>query len=192
MGFARALSAPDGAKGGVVEIGGSAPRSWAVCRWISSRWMSTDFEAGTAARGSCHADRARLTIETMGQASGTIGYEVLTRLGPRFQRRFVGAKAETWPKPSKSNFVCQNCGAVLEPVGGKVHILRRVEHHHGRSLCRAAAGHRPAKGFSGVAIQLEGLDGVSKEAPACLTGMPELDRVTGRGHRARLGAADRG
>ncbi len=31
-----------------------------------------------------------LTIEAMGSASGTIGYEVLTRLGPRFHRRYVG------------------------------------------------------------------------------------------------------
>ena len=34
-----------------------------------------------------------LTIEAMGKAAGTIGYEVLTRLGPRFVRRYIGGAA---------------------------------------------------------------------------------------------------
>jgi alanine racemase len=34
-----------------------------------------------------------LTIEALGRTAGTIGYEVLTRLGPRFVRRYTGGDA---------------------------------------------------------------------------------------------------
>jgi alanine racemase len=34
-----------------------------------------------------------LTLEAIGRAAGTIGYEVLTRLGPRFVRRHTGGGA---------------------------------------------------------------------------------------------------
>jgi alanine racemase len=34
-----------------------------------------------------------LPIEAVGKAAGTIGYEILTRLGPRFVRRYSGGGA---------------------------------------------------------------------------------------------------
>ena len=52
------------------------------------------FSVGTSSvkKGEGLRDTA-LTIEAMGRTAGTIGYEVLTRLGQRFARRFVAGAA---------------------------------------------------------------------------------------------------
>ncbi|WP_072391728.1 alanine racemase [Hyphomicrobium sp. CS1GBMeth3] len=92
-GFARALSGASGRKGGVVTIGGQkAP----VVGRVSMDLITVDI---TDVPGEVHrGDLATLigpglTIEAMGRTAGTIGYEVLTRLGTRFVRRHTGGGA---------------------------------------------------------------------------------------------------
>jgi alanine racemase len=93
-GFARALGAGSGRKGGgVVMVGGqTAP----VVGRVSMDLITVDVTdiPGPVARGDLVTlIGPGLTIEAMGRAAGTIGYEVLTRLGPRFVRRHVGGGA---------------------------------------------------------------------------------------------------
>mgnify|MGYP001451353156 CR=1 FL=1 len=92
-GFARALSAGSGRKGGVVMIAGQkAP----VVGRVSMDLITVDITdvAGDVARGDLVTlIGPGLAIEAMGRAAGTIGYEVLTRLGPRFVRRHTGGGA---------------------------------------------------------------------------------------------------
>ena len=52
----------------------------------------TDLEETPIERGDCaEIIGPTITIEDIGRASGTIGYEVLTRLSPRFTRIYIGA-----------------------------------------------------------------------------------------------------
>ena len=56
----------------------------------------TDLPAGALAAGDdAILLGAGLTIEDAGFAAGTIGYEILTRLGARFARRYIEAGAES-------------------------------------------------------------------------------------------------
>ncbi len=89
-GVARALSAATGKGGGAVLVAGE--RAPIVGR-VSMDLITVDVTdvAGEVARG----DLVTLvgpgaTLESLGRAAGTIGYEVLTRLGPRFARRYTG------------------------------------------------------------------------------------------------------
>ena len=54
----------------------------------------TNLPAGSVAAGDdAVLFGAGLTIEDAGYAAGTIGYEILTRLGPRFSRRYIETDA---------------------------------------------------------------------------------------------------
>jgi alanine racemase len=92
-GIARALSAASGKKGGMVMIAGQkAP----VVGRVSMDLITVDVTDvdGEIRRGDLATlVGPGLTIESMGKAAGTIGYEVLTRLGPRFVRRYIGGGA---------------------------------------------------------------------------------------------------
>jgi alanine racemase len=89
-GFARALSRGSGSGGGMVALGG---RPAPVVGRVSMDLITvdvTDLSDTPIQRG----DRVDLigpglTIESMGARAGTIGYEVLTRLGPRFHRVYL-------------------------------------------------------------------------------------------------------
>ncbi len=86
-GLARALSAPTGAPGAMVMVAGQ--RAPIVGR-VSMDLITVDVTdvAGEIRRGDLATlIGPGLTIEAMGAAAGTIGYEVLTRLGPRFVRQ---------------------------------------------------------------------------------------------------------
>ncbi len=92
-GIARALSAASGGAGWAVHVAGEAAP---VVGRVSMDLITVDITdlAGDVRRG----DLVTLigpgaTLEAMGHAAGTIGYEVLTRLGTRFARRYVGAPA---------------------------------------------------------------------------------------------------
>jgi alanine racemase len=89
-GFARALSRASGENGVSVEVGG---RLAPIVGRVSMDLITVDVTdvEGEVARGDLVTlIGPGLTIEGMGRAAGTIGYEVLTRLGPRFVRRYVG------------------------------------------------------------------------------------------------------
>lgn len=92
-GIARALSAASGRKGGTVMVAGQ--RAPVVGR-VSMDLITVDVTdvAGKVARGDLVTlVGPGLTLEAMGRAAGTIGYEVLTRLGPRFVRLYTGGGA---------------------------------------------------------------------------------------------------
>jgi alanine racemase len=97
-GLARALSAASGEAGGNVLVAGQlAP----IVGRVSMDLITIDITdiKGDVARGDLvtligtTSVGAGLTIEAMGRAAGTIGYEVLTRLGPRFVRSYIGGEA---------------------------------------------------------------------------------------------------
>lgn len=89
-GIARALRAPsDTAAAMVVVAGQRAP----IVGRVSMDLITVDVTdvAGEIRRGDLATlIGPGLTIEAMGTAAGTIGYEVLTRLGPRFVRQYTG------------------------------------------------------------------------------------------------------
>jgi alanine racemase len=88
-GFARALSRASGENGVSVEVGG---RLAPIVGRVSMDLITVDVTdvEGQVARGDLVGlIGPGLTIEGMGRAAGTIGYEVLTRLGPRFVRRYT-------------------------------------------------------------------------------------------------------
>jgi alanine racemase len=89
-GIARALSAPSGTASAMVVVAGQ--RAPIVGR-VSMDLITVDVTdvAGEIRRGDLATlIGPGLTIEAMGTAAGTIGYEVLTRLGPRFVRQYTG------------------------------------------------------------------------------------------------------
>src|SRR5262249_31270817 len=91
-GLPRALSAASGKTGGAAMIAGQ--RVPIVGR-VSMDLITidvTDIE-GEITRGDLATLVGHgLTIEAMGKAAGTIGYEMLTRLGSRFVRRYIGGE----------------------------------------------------------------------------------------------------
>ena len=78
-------------------------------------------------------------------------------------------------------YVCQACGAVSTKWAGKCASCNEWN----TMAEETDAGPPPGSGFSksnrGRAITLEGLSGAEEEAPRFLTGISELDRVTGGG-----------
>lgn len=92
-GIARGLSAASHETSGVVMVAGQ--RAPIVGR-VSMDLITVDVTdvSGDVRRGDLVTlIGPGLTIEAMGRAAGTIGYEVLTRLGTRFARRYVGGGA---------------------------------------------------------------------------------------------------
>ncbi len=80
---------------------------------------------------------------------------------------------------SRNNFVCQNCGTVSTRWVGRCEECNAWNSYveEGGS---AGIGARNAPG-KGRIFELEGLSGNSPEAPRVISGMHELDRVTGGG-----------
>jgi alanine racemase len=90
-GIARGLSRATGETGASVSIGGKlAP----IVGRVSMDLITVDVTtlSPPPERGDLvELIGPGLTIESMGTAAGTIGYEVLTRLGRRFHRVYTGA-----------------------------------------------------------------------------------------------------
>ncbi len=90
-GFARAASATNTQAGGSVMIGG---RRAPVIGRVSMDLITVDVtglgDAGVARGDWVDLVGPDLTLEEIGARAGTIGYEVLTRLGRRFERVHVG------------------------------------------------------------------------------------------------------
>lgn len=89
-GFARTLSAASGKKGGSVMVAGERVP---VIGRVSMDLITVDITdvKGDVERGDLVTlVGPGLTLETIGKSAGTIGYEVLTRLGTRFIRRYAG------------------------------------------------------------------------------------------------------
>jgi alanine racemase len=89
-GIPRSASAPDGRPGGHVLVSGHlAPMVGRISMDLITVDV-TDLPEGAAMPGEfAKLVGDGLTIEDTGFASGTIGYEILTRLGPRFVRLYL-------------------------------------------------------------------------------------------------------
>jgi alanine racemase len=88
-GIARAISSNGHTNGRVSIAGATAPIIGRVSMDLITVDV-TDVKAPVLRGDLATFVGPGLTIEAMGAASGTIGYEVLTRLGTRFHRRYVG------------------------------------------------------------------------------------------------------
>ena len=89
-GIARALSATTGKKGASVTIAGQrAPIVGRVSMDLITVDV-TDIDTPVQRGDLATLVGPGLTIEAMGKSAGTIGYEILTRLGPRFVRTHLG------------------------------------------------------------------------------------------------------
>jgi DNA repair protein RadA/Sms len=84
-------------------------------------------------------------------------------------------------KPSKTTFVCQNCGAVSPRWTGKCPSCGEWNTLTEETDVAAPPGTGLSRRGSGRVIVLEGLKGGTREAPRFSTGIGELDRVTGGG-----------
>lgn len=84
-------------------------------------------------------------------------------------------------KPSKTAFVCQNCGASSPRWQGKCPSCGEWNTLTEETQALAAPGTGLSRRSSGRVIVLEGLKGSTQEAPRFPTGIGELDRVTGGG-----------
>jgi DNA repair protein RadA/Sms len=84
-------------------------------------------------------------------------------------------------KPSKTTFVCQNCGAMSPRWAGKCASCGEWNTLTEETAAIAPPGTGIARRSSGRVIVLEGLKGNTQEAPRFSTGIGELDRVTGGG-----------
>ena len=129
-----------------------------------------------------------ITVDELAARAGTIGYEVLTSLGRRTQRRITGAEMAK----RALTYVCQNCGAVHGRWQGRCEACGEWN-TLSRKRLPAAARRRPAprpRG-QGRVFQLEGLPARAQEAPRMPSGIAELDRVTGGGFVHGLGDAAR-
>jgi alanine racemase len=89
-GVPRSASAPDGRPGGHVLISGHlVPIVGRVSMDLTTVDV-TDLPDGAAMPGEfAKLIGEGLTMEDAGLAAGTIGYEILTRLGPRFTRLYL-------------------------------------------------------------------------------------------------------
>jgi alanine racemase len=89
-GVPRSASAPDGRPGGYVMLAGAlAPIVGRVSMDLITVDV-TDLPPGAVNAGDfAELIGPGLSIEDAGYSAGTIGYEILTRLGPRFHRHYV-------------------------------------------------------------------------------------------------------
>ena len=84
-------------------------------------------------------------------------------------------------KPSKTTFVCQNCGSTSPRWTGKCPACGEWNTLTEETDAIAPPGTGLSRRGSGRVIVLEGLKGTTQEAPRFSTGIGELDRVTGGG-----------
>jgi DNA repair protein RadA/Sms len=84
-------------------------------------------------------------------------------------------------KPSKSSFVCQNCGTAHSKWAGKCAGCNEWNTLQEEADVAATPGSGLKSSGKGRAIVMETLAGSTREAPRMPTGMPEVDRVTGGG-----------
>ena len=82
----------------------------------------------------------------------------------------------------KSNFVCQNCGNVTGKWAGRCEACSAWNSISEESESSGiGASPRGAKAGRGRQVPLESLRGDTDDAPRILSGIKELDRVTGGG-----------
>ena len=129
-----------------------------------------------------------LSIDEVAASAGTIGYEVLTRLGRRAAIWFIAAAEDIcrWRR-ARQNFVCQNCGAAYARWAGKCEACGEWN----TLVEEGAAATTRRSSRKGRLFAVETLKGQKpRSAAACL----RHGRIRSRDRRrpgARLGAAAR-
>ena len=95
-GYLRTIGAGPIPEGAVAHIG---QQEVPVIGRISMDLTTLDISAAPEARVGDVIDMLgpRNTIDDLARAAGTIGYEILTSLGPRYRRTYLGAAAEGLP-----------------------------------------------------------------------------------------------
>jgi DNA repair protein RadA/Sms len=91
------------------------------------------------------------------------------------------AATDAMAKPSKTVFVCQNCGSTSPRWQGKCPSCGEWNTLTEETAVSAPPGTGLSRKSGGRVIVLEGLKGSTQEAPRFSTGIGELDRVTGGG-----------
>ena len=84
-------------------------------------------------------------------------------------------------KPSKASFVCQSCGATSSRWVGKCPGCEEWNTLVEETDAGPAPGSGITRSTRGRVVTLESLDARGEAPPRIVTGMPELDRVTGGG-----------
>ncbi|HVY43608.1 MAG TPA: DNA repair protein RadA [Hyphomicrobiaceae bacterium] len=84
-------------------------------------------------------------------------------------------------KPSRAAFICQNCGATSTRWAGKCAACGEWNTLVEETDAGPAPGSGITRSSRGRVVALEGLRGDAEEAPRIVTGLAELDRVTGGG-----------
>jgi DNA repair protein RadA/Sms len=82
---------------------------------------------------------------------------------------------------ARSNFVCQNCGAVSPRWQGKCESCGEWNSIVEETAAQASVPATQRTSRKGRLIPLEALSGKSEDAPRIASGIKELDRVTGGG-----------
>ena len=151
-GFLRALSVATGEAGPVGYIGDYPVP---IVGRVSMDFITADVTSvppELARRGAwVEVMGHRVTVDDLTDRAGTIGYELLSRLGQRVYRVYEGAGLIRMAKAAKSQFVCQNCGAVAAALGRQMRRLRRVEHARRGGRRGGGAGLRPGAGLARAA-----------------------------------------
>jgi alanine racemase len=100
-GYFRAGGSSDGTRGAEVVVAG---KRCPIAGRVSMDLMAvdiTDLEKGAARRGHMATLIGDgITVDELAHHFGTIGYEVLTSLGPRYARVYKGGAAATGPAPA--------------------------------------------------------------------------------------------
>ena len=117
-GLMRAGSGTDDRPGGAAIIAG---KRCPIVGRISMDLVCidiTDLPDGAVHRGDLATFiGADISVDEVAASAGTIGYEILTRLGPRCHLVYRGAEMHDMAARAQ-NFVCQNCGAAFARWAG--------------------------------------------------------------------------
>ncbi len=118
-GLMRASSGTDRRPGGTAIVAG---KRCPIVGRISMDLVCvdvTDLPDGAVHRGDLATlIGGEIGIDEVAAAAGTIGYEVLTRLGLRCHRRLSRRTGRIGWRRARSTFVCQNCGAAYARWSG--------------------------------------------------------------------------
>jgi hypothetical protein len=179
-GFLRALSVATGEAGPVGYVGDYPVP---IVGRVSMDFITVDVtdvpEDLTRRGGWVEVMGRRVTVDDLTDRAGTIGYELLARLGPRVYRVYEGPDAMA--KSARAGFVCQSCGAVAPRWVGKCAGCGEWN-----TLVEETDTPQPGAGLSrasrGRAVALADLAQAQAEVAYRIpTGLAELDRVTGGG-----------
>ena len=154
----------------------------AVSRWISLPSMSRIcLRAPRCPANSRSSFAKKFTIEDAGFSAGTIGYEILTRLGPRFTRLYLDDPGVVHGEALEISLRLPELRGHVDALGGQCTACGDWN----TLVEETDAGPPPGSGVTrqskGRIVKLETFKGSTQEAPRFSSGIAELDRVTGGG-----------